>query len=379
MNNPSPKNHVHRRVGEQVQKRIDFLKIGDKMQHLPEELWHESFRFYMSDPNRKGGPNMRIIRLDPQKPSLTVTGFVFNKFVHPFENRFITVREAARLQDFPDTIEFKGSLSSTQQQIGNAVPVRLAEAVLTAVTQSLVKANAVSDGGLSALSLFSGAGGFDLGAERVNYKGIGIQTVVCLDNWADACSTLRSYFGDRVQVIEQDISQINAPAAFFAEHTTQGVLPDLIYGGPPCQSFSQAGKQRGVVDQRGNLIFDFIRFVEELRPKAFVMENVSNIKGVEDGQLVHQINEKFDKAGYNTAAKILSAAEYGSPQTRRRMFFIGIRKDISTKPSFPAPTNAALPSLLEPPYKTVGEAFAELPDAKPHQEKTKPKALTNQT
>ena len=89
------KNHIHRSVGEQVQKRIDFLKIGDKMQDLPEELWHESFKFYMNDPNRKGGPNMRIIRLDPYKPSLTVTGFIFNKFVPPHENRFITVREGA--------------------------------------------------------------------------------------------------------------------------------------------------------------------------------------------------------------------------------------------------------------------------------------------
>lgn len=107
------KNHVYRRVGEQVQKRIDHLGVGHKMQDLPQEMWHESFKFYMNDPNRKGGPNMRIIRLNPERPSLTVTGFIFNKFVHPFENRYITVREAARLQGFPDKLEFVGSLTST--------------------------------------------------------------------------------------------------------------------------------------------------------------------------------------------------------------------------------------------------------------------------
>ena len=64
-------NHIARKVGEIVQKRIDHLGIGQKMQDLPEELWHESFRFYVKeDPTRRGGPNMRMIRLDPKKPSL---------------------------------------------------------------------------------------------------------------------------------------------------------------------------------------------------------------------------------------------------------------------------------------------------------------------
>src|SRR5438477_9329603 len=121
-------NHIARSVGPAVQQRIDKLGIGQKMQDLPEELWHESFRFYVKeDPTRQGGPNMRMIRLDPDKPSLTVTGYIFNKFVHPFEDRFITVREAARLQGFPDTLKFEGTLTSTQQQIGNAVPLPLAQ------------------------------------------------------------------------------------------------------------------------------------------------------------------------------------------------------------------------------------------------------------
>ncbi|WP_396034806.1 DNA cytosine methyltransferase [Candidatus Cyanaurora vandensis] len=108
-------NHIARKVGVAVQERIDALKIGQKMQDLPEELWHDSFRYYLKeDPNRKGGPNMRMIRLSPEHPSLTVTAYIFNKFVHPYENRFISVREAARLQGFPDTLKFEGTLTSTQ-------------------------------------------------------------------------------------------------------------------------------------------------------------------------------------------------------------------------------------------------------------------------
>ena len=100
-------NHITRRVGKEVQERIDTLKIGQKMQDLPEHLWHKSFRFYVKeDPTRVGGPNLRMIRLEPDKPSLTVTAFIFNKFVHPYENRFVTAREAARLQGFPDDLEF---------------------------------------------------------------------------------------------------------------------------------------------------------------------------------------------------------------------------------------------------------------------------------
>ncbi len=357
------KNHIHRSVGEQVQKRIDFLKIGDKMQDLPEELWHESFKFYMNDPNRKGGSNMRIIRLDPYKPSLTVTGFIFNKFVPPHENRFITVREAARLQDFPDTVEFKGSLSSTQQQVGNAVPVRLAASVLKAVVNTLNKAGVVANKDLSALSLFSGAGGFDIGAEKASTAQVSISTKLCIDNWSDACATLSGYAEGRFTVIEQDITTVEDPVQFYRLHTKGQSLPDLIYGGPPCQSFSQAGKQKGTTDGRGNLVFDFLRFVEHIRPKAFVMENVSNIKGVEEGQLVQHLLTSFQGAGYITKAKILTAADYGSPQTRRRMFFIGIRQDIQSNPAFPVPTHTALPSLLELPYQTIGEALMGLPIA----------------
>lgn len=131
-------NHQPRRAGPKVQERIDALGIGDKMQDLPEHLWHESFRYYVKeDPDRKGGPNLRMIRLDPQKPSLTVTAYIFNKFVHPYENRFITPREAARLQGFPDDLEFQGSLTSTQLQVGNAVPVSLGQAIFTGLSLKL--------------------------------------------------------------------------------------------------------------------------------------------------------------------------------------------------------------------------------------------------
>jgi len=161
--------HIARKASGIVRRRIEALPIGGKMQDLPEELWHPSFARYMADETRVGGPNLRMIRLDPDEPSLTVTGYIFNKFVHPYEDRFITPREAARLQDFPDDFVFAGTMTSIHRQVGNAVPVRLANAVAHAVMES-GRQNGVITSGTPCLSLFSGAGGMDLGFEQAGFQ-----------------------------------------------------------------------------------------------------------------------------------------------------------------------------------------------------------------
>ena len=355
-------NHIARRAGIAVQQRIDQLGIGQKMQDLPEELWHESFRFYVKeDPTRKGGPNLRMIRLDPAKPSLTVTGYIFNKFVHPFENRFITVREVARLQGFPDDVTFEGSLTSTPLQVGNAVPVPLAKAVFESVLQSAKYLGFNSDV-LTGLSLFSGSGGTDIGAEQASYGGLRIATKVALDKWLDACNTLQGFYGTTMNVLHQDILQIEEPLTFWREASRDINPPDVIYGGPPCQAFSQAGKQRGTVDERGQLVFEFLRFVQQLMPPFFVMENVANLRGVGGGLLYSQIMEQAHDLGYNVTVATLLAADFGAPQLRQRLFFLGCRDDIGTLLP-PEPTHHEYPTLFSQPYITVGQSFVGLPKA----------------
>jgi DNA (cytosine-5)-methyltransferase 1 len=360
-------NHTARRVGAEVQKRIDALKIGQKMQDLPEELWHDSFRFYVKhDPNRQGGPNLRMIRLDPNKPSLTVTGYIFNKFVHPYENRFITVREAARLQGFPDDLKFEGTLTSTQLQVGNAVPIPLAKAVFENLAHQ-AQSKGFENRPLKAFSLFSGAGGMDIGAHLTGC----IETRVTLDNWSDACATLRGFFGagnqvmgkQRVCILEQDISTVENPLRLWQEASGEVVRPDIVYGGPPCQAFSQAGKQKGIQDCRGAMIFEFLRFVEYLKPSFFVMENVSNLKGIAGGKLYQDILEKMTDLGYNISVGLLVAADFGTPQLRRRLFFQGCRSDIG-RVSLPLPTHSPELELFNHlPYVTVSEALVSLPEA----------------
>lgn len=302
-----------------------------------------------------------MIRLDPDKPALTVTGYIFNKFVHSFENRFITVREAARLQGFPDSLAFEGTLTSTQLQVGNAVPVPLAKAVFETVLQA---AEQFGFGGdvLTGLSLFSGAGGMDIGAEQAGHHRLRVATKVALDNWFDACKTLQRYYGSCVSVINRDIVKVREPIQFWREFSGESGPPDVVYGGPPCQSFSQAGKQKGTIDDRGQLVFEFLRFIEQLRPAFFIMENVTNLKGVGGGLLYYHILERIQTIGYNLSVEALLAADFGAPQLRRRLIFLGCRKDIGTL-SFPTPTHSEQDTLFSQPYTTVRQAFAGLPDA----------------
>ncbi|NJN93105.1 MAG: DNA (cytosine-5-)-methyltransferase [Anaerolineales bacterium] len=354
-------NHQPRRVGKEVQERIDTLKIGQKMQDLPEHLWHKSFRFYVKeDPTRVGGPNLRMIRLDPNKPSLTVTAYIFNKFVHPYENRFITPREAARLQGFPDELEFKGTLGSVQLQVGNAVPIPLGRAVFHTVLEHAKKI-APEKQTFYALSLFSGAGGLDIAASTAEVPNARWKTYASIELDKDCCETLSAYCKNEAEIVNNSVYSIADPVAFSEKLAVKKEDVWLIYGGPPCQAFSQAGKQRGITDPRGQLVSEFLRYVEELSPRYFVMENVRGLAGINKGRLLKEILETMKNLGYNVDYGLLNAADYGAPQLRKRLIFIGTKKELG-KALLPNPTHAEIPDLFTSyTYMTVGEAFEGLP------------------
>lgn len=355
-------NHQPRNVGDTVLSRIEALEIGQKMQDLPEDLWHDSFRYYVKeDATRQGGPNLRLIRLDPNEPSLTVTGFIYNKFVHPFENRFITPREAARLQGFPDNLEFKGSLTSVQRQIGDAVPVELGEALFKALL-SFVQTIAPDVKTLSAISLFTGAGGLDVAAHNVSQANkTKWDIVTCIEIDKDRCDTLQSYFGHDLPVINQDIQTLSAEETLSKLRRKKSDIW-LVYGGPPCQAFSQAGKQKGTRDPRGDLIFEFLRFVKEISPPLFLMENVSNLKGIAKGKLLKDVLNEMDAMGYFVDYRVLNAVHYGNAQKRRRLIIFGTTKELGSVAKLPEPTHFEQGNLFgKPPFKTVGDAFKGLP------------------
>lgn len=320
------------------------------MKDIPRELWHPSFE--RTGAKKTGGPNLRLLRLDPNLPSNTITGYVFNKFVHPSEDRYITPREAARIQQFPDSHVFCGPITSIQQQIGNAVPIGLSRALAAHLVQFFQTKNSPS-----AISLFSGAGGLDIGFQEF------FKIAAAVENDHDSCETLRANFPE-IQVVEGDIKEVGA--------TELGVgKVDLIFGGPPCQPFSAAGKQRGVADPRGALVDEYFRLVRALRPKYFLLENVQGLVYNRKGGALTYILDAAQNSGYEVEWRVLHAEHFGVPQLRRRLIVIGRQEGLCAT-GFPEPTHGALADQLElglAPIETVGRAFQGLgvPVSKPQE------------
>ena len=339
--------HTYGNYNQTVKRRIELLPIGGRMKDLPEELRHKSF--LRVGEKKTGGPNLRILRLDPSKPSNTITAYIFNKFVHPTEDRYITPREAARIQCFPDDFVFSGTLGKIQLQIGNAVPVKLAEAVAKHVRSYMERE---TDGkSFKSISLFAGAGGMDLGFKK-HFN------IVAINEYEPVfCETLRSNFKDS-QVVEGDILKLSGADLSGNQNI------DLIFGGPPCQAFSAAGKQLGIKDPRGVMMHEYVRMVEELKPEVFVLENVPNLKAINKGKTLRYTLDIIEKAGYEAEWHILNAADYGAPQARRRLFIIGRKKKYRKAIGPPPATHSSKPNLLG--LKThvgVGEALDGLPKA----------------
>lgn len=344
-------NHVTRKYTGIVNERFRYLPEGGKMGDLPPRLQHDSF--IRKGDKKTGGPNMRLYRLEQKKPSLTVTAYIFNKFVHPIQDRYITPREAACLQDFPTEWKFKGTLGQVQKQIGNAVPVKLSEAIAISI-RNFLKHNGVS-GNKTVASFFTGAGGLDLGFELASNEEIQFQTVFSTDieEWAEkTINANRPEWNFK----RKDIRELSSSEVL----NSLGSTPNIIIGGPPCQPFSVAGKQKGIKDPLGRLYSDFIRLVSNLSPEIVVMENVYGLTQVKSANMLDLIYKSFEEIGYQIKHAELLAADYGTPQKRRRVIFIAA-KDIS-KFYFPEPTHSPYPNLLGLPlYVGAGEAIMHLP------------------
>lgn len=218
------------------------------------------------------------------------------------------------------------------------------------------------------ISLFSGAGGMDIGFEMS-----GFQTAVAVEYDKSCCDTLRKN-RPKTPVIQGDISKVSTERIL----EVAGLKPTeaaLVIGGPPCQSFSLAGKRMGLNDPRGQLVLEFIRVVRESLPVAFVMENVKGMVNWKNGlamaAILNEISEPIYYGGqeyeYRISTKVLNAVNYGVPQFRERVFIIGNR--LNKNFEFPAPTHSKNNNILtifedqKENIKTVWDAIGELPKA----------------
>ena len=171
--------------------------------------------------------------------------------------------------------------------------------------------------------------------------------IFSVEVWQPAIETHRLNYPN-VPLLSEDIRKIKDDRLISYQNDV-----DVVVGGPPCQGFSTIGK-RLIKDPRNELVFEFIRFVNIIRPKIFLMENVRGLLSSNGGKTKNAIEEEFRATGYNVCSKVLCAADYGVPQMRNRVFFLGVRNDLNIVPSFPAPTHRRNN------YVTVGDAINDL-------------------
>lgn len=181
------------------------------------------------------------------------------------------------------------------------------------------------------ISTFAGCGGSSLG-----YKLAGFEELLAIDFDKNSVETFKLNFPE-VLVWRKDIKEVLSQDILQECHLKVGEL-DVLDGSPPCQGFSTAGKRK-VNDSRNELFIEFVRLIRELRPKVFVMENVSGqIKGTMKG-LFKEIILELKSLDYQVKVKLMNAKYYQVPQSRERLIYIGVRSDLMVEPSFPEASN----------------------------------------
>lgn len=208
---------------------------------------------------------------------------------------------------------------------------------------------------LNVISLFSGMGGMDLGLKKAGYK-----IVVHVDNDPYCAETLKKNW-KKTPIICKDIATLKSDEILKKAKIRKKDV-DIIAGGPSCQPFSRSneGKRKGTKDARGLMIFEFARIVDEIQPKAFIMENVAGLLSSNRGKDFQKLLSHYKKIRYNVFYKVLNAADFGVAQKRRRLFLVGFKKNANFK--FPIPTHG---NGLKP-FVTVKEVIGDLDDGNVH-------------
>lgn len=209
-----------------------------------------------------------------------------------------------------------------------------------------------------ALSLFAGAGGMDLGVSQAGY-----QILASIENDPNCCDTLRAWKeikGHSTRIVEADIRKVD-PGELMHELGLQPGQLDLLFGGPPCQAFSQIGKRGCLEDERGMLLFQMARFAKVFQPRAILTEQVKGLLNAPDhegmvGGVFQMFLKELDSIGYVPRWQVINAADYGVPQRRHRVFIVAMRPP--SEFSFPPPTHGQTPA-----YPTLFPATEEYPTA----------------
>lgn len=218
---------------------------------------------------------------------------------------------------------------------------------------------------LTAFSLFSGAGGMDIGVLQAGFNILG-----CVELDKNCCDTLRAnilHENRNTMVFEGDIRKF-VPEDLMSQINVKPGETDLLFGGPPCQAFSQIGKQKSLEDERGLLLYQIIRYARAFQPTGIMIEQVKGLLSAKDlhgkvGGVFESFIQQLEEMGYVPKWRVMLAADYGVAQMRERVFIVATRKPNGfvfpdATHGNPEKSHGLFPLL---PYRTVGEAIEGLP------------------
>lgn len=310
-------NHTTFKLSDLDIEMIKDVPQGGNWKNIPQEVVKKSKRLERITKN--GGRTTLYGRIDYSKPAYTITTY-FNRpgngtYVHPHFNRVLSVREAARIQSFPDDYYFYGNKTQLLNQVGNAVPPLLAYQIASKIIE-VSKCNRTID-------LFCGAGGMTCG-----FKLAGMKSLLSTDIEESACATL-AINNEEIPVLCGDITAEKTKNQIIEKAKIGGA--EIICGGPPCQGFSMAGF-RSPDDPRNQLFRDFVDIVKSVSPKIVVFENVEGLLSYESGKTYSEILHLFSELGYNCLGRLLNTSDYGVPQRRKRVIVICTKKELPYSP-----------------------------------------------
>ena len=199
---------------------------------------------------------------------------------------------------------------------------------------------------MNVVSLFSGAGGLDLGFILAGHN-----IIWANDLYSDAVATYKRNIGNHI--IEKDIKDIPSDE-----------IPncDIVIGGFPCQGFSVANTKRNTKDERNSLYKELLRVIKDKQPKFFLAENVKGIMSLNKGNTFKMILDDFSSLDYTVKYKVLNSADFGVPQVRERVIIVGVRSDINYTFQYPEPTNSKDGNDGNPQWVSVINAIGNLPN-----------------
>lgn len=254
------------------------------------------------------------------KPCSTISKNTISRtgLIHPSGKRYLLIEEIQKLSSFPDDYLFTGTYKEQHARMGNCVPPNLMKAIALNLKQSPFLKNIKNP---TVVGTFTGCGGSSLGFHLAGFK-----ELLAIEYDDNAVETFKLNFPD-VKVFHGDIATLSVEKTLVITSLKPGEL-DCLQGSPPCQGFSTLGKRK-LNDSRNSLFKEYARLLEGLQPKCFVMENVTGmIKGHMKSTYLEAINA-LRKCGYKAKGQVLNAKYYNVPQSRERVFIIGVRNDLA--------------------------------------------------